>query len=70
MRSVIAEQLTKGALKVYDAGPRALRGSSPVAAFAGLEEGVFSIRDDTREAGRIAVITHTMFILTELTETI
>jgi 2-polyprenyl-6-methoxyphenol hydroxylase-like FAD-dependent oxidoreductase len=35
-------------------------GSSPVAAFAGLGTGVFSIRDDTREGGRIAVITNTM----------
>jgi 2-polyprenyl-6-methoxyphenol hydroxylase-like FAD-dependent oxidoreductase len=60
VRSVITKQLTKGELKVYDAGPRAIHGSSPVAAFEGLEKGVFSIRDDTREAGRIAVITNTM----------
>jgi 2-polyprenyl-6-methoxyphenol hydroxylase-like FAD-dependent oxidoreductase len=60
VRSVITKQLTKGALKVYDAGPRAIHGTSPVAAFEGLEKGVFSIRDDTREGGRIFVITNTM----------
>jgi 2-polyprenyl-6-methoxyphenol hydroxylase-like FAD-dependent oxidoreductase len=41
-------------------GARAIHGSSPVAAFEGLGMGVFSIRDDTREAGRIAVITNTL----------
>ena len=60
VRSVITKQLTKGALKVYDTGARAIHGSSPVAAFEGLWPGVFSIRDDTREGGRIAVITNTM----------
>jgi 2-polyprenyl-6-methoxyphenol hydroxylase-like FAD-dependent oxidoreductase len=60
VRSVITKQLTKGALKVYDTGARAIHGSSPVAEFQGLGTGVFSIRDDTREAGRIAVITNTM----------
>jgi 2-polyprenyl-6-methoxyphenol hydroxylase-like FAD-dependent oxidoreductase len=60
VRSVITKQLTKGALKVYDTGARAIHGSSPVAAFEGLGTGVFSIRDDTREGGRIAVITNTM----------
>jgi 2-polyprenyl-6-methoxyphenol hydroxylase-like FAD-dependent oxidoreductase len=60
VRSVITKQLTKGALKVYDTGARAIHGSSPVVAFEGLGTGVFSIRDDTREGGRIAVITNTM----------
>src|SRR5258706_970490 len=60
VRSLITKQLTKGALKVYDTGARAIHGSSPVAAFEDLGTGVFSIRDDTREAGRIAVITNTM----------
>jgi 2-polyprenyl-6-methoxyphenol hydroxylase-like FAD-dependent oxidoreductase len=60
VRSVITKQLTKGALKVYDTGVRAIHGSSPAAAFEGLGTGVFSIRDDTREGGRISVITNTM----------
>src|SRR5258708_33677802 len=60
VRSVITKQLTKGALKVYDTGARAIHGCSPVGAFEGLGTGVFSIRDDTREGGRIAVITNTM----------
>jgi 2-polyprenyl-6-methoxyphenol hydroxylase-like FAD-dependent oxidoreductase len=60
VRSVITKQLTKGALKVYDTGARAIHGSSPVEAFEGLGTGVFSIRDDTREGGRIAVITNTV----------
>lgn len=59
VRSAITKQLTKGALKVYDTGARAIHGSSPVAAFEGLGTGVFSIRDDTREGGRISVITNT-----------
>jgi 2-polyprenyl-6-methoxyphenol hydroxylase-like FAD-dependent oxidoreductase len=60
VRSAITKQLTKGALKVYDTGARAIHGSSPVAAFEGLWPGVFSIRDEAREGGRIAVITNTM----------
>jgi 2-polyprenyl-6-methoxyphenol hydroxylase-like FAD-dependent oxidoreductase len=60
VRSVVAKQLTQGALKVYDTGARAIHGSSPVAAFEGLGTGIYSIRDDTRESGRISVITNTM----------
>jgi 2-polyprenyl-6-methoxyphenol hydroxylase-like FAD-dependent oxidoreductase len=60
VRSAITKQLTKGALKVYDTGARQIHGSSPVAAFEGLGTGVFSIRDDTREGGRMAVITNTV----------
>jgi 2-polyprenyl-6-methoxyphenol hydroxylase-like FAD-dependent oxidoreductase len=60
VRSAVTRQLTKGALKVYDTGARMIHGSSPVAAFEGLGKGVFSMRDDTREAGRIWVITNTM----------
>jgi 2-polyprenyl-6-methoxyphenol hydroxylase-like FAD-dependent oxidoreductase len=60
VRSVITKQLTKGALKVYDTGARAIHGSSPVVASEGLGTGVFSIRDETRDGGRIVVITNTM----------
>jgi 2-polyprenyl-6-methoxyphenol hydroxylase-like FAD-dependent oxidoreductase len=60
VRSVITKQLTKDALKVYDTGARVIHGSSPVSAFEGLGTGVFSIRDDTRESGRIALITNTV----------
>ena len=60
VRSGITKQLTKGALKVYDTGARAIHGCSPVGAFDGLGTGVFSIRDEAREGGRIAVITNTM----------
>jgi 2-polyprenyl-6-methoxyphenol hydroxylase-like FAD-dependent oxidoreductase len=60
VRSAIASQLTKGALKVYDTGARMIHGSSPVAAFEGLGKGVFSIRDDMRQGGRIVMITNTV----------
>jgi 2-polyprenyl-6-methoxyphenol hydroxylase-like FAD-dependent oxidoreductase len=60
VRTVIAKQLSNGALQVYDMGARAIHGSSPVAAFDGLGAGVFSIRDETRVCGRIAVITNTI----------
>ena len=60
VRSAVTKQLTKGALKVYDTGARAIHGSSPVVAFEGLGTGVFSIRDESREGGRIAVVTNTL----------
>jgi 2-polyprenyl-6-methoxyphenol hydroxylase-like FAD-dependent oxidoreductase len=60
VRSAITKQLTKGALKVYDTGARMIHGTSPVAAFAGLGTGVFSVRDDTRHGGRIVMITNTV----------
>jgi 2-polyprenyl-6-methoxyphenol hydroxylase-like FAD-dependent oxidoreductase len=60
VRSAITKQLTKGALEVYDTGARMIHGSSPVAAFEGLGTGVFSIRDDTRQGGRIVLITNTV----------
>src|SRR5262249_10410302 len=61
VRSAIAKQLTKGALKVYDTGARMIHGNSPVAAFEGLGTGGFSIRDDTLTGGgRIVMITNTV----------
>jgi 2-polyprenyl-6-methoxyphenol hydroxylase-like FAD-dependent oxidoreductase len=60
VRSAITKQLTKGALKVCDTGARMIHGSSPVAAFEGLGTGVFSIRNDTAQGGRIVVITNTV----------
>ncbi len=60
VRSALTKQLTKGALKVYDTGATMIHGSSPVAAFEGLGTGVFSIRDETRERGRIVMITNTV----------
>jgi 2-polyprenyl-6-methoxyphenol hydroxylase-like FAD-dependent oxidoreductase len=60
VRSAITKQLTKGALVVFDTGARMIHGTSPVASFEGLGTGVFSIRDDTRQAGRIVVITNTV----------
>jgi 2-polyprenyl-6-methoxyphenol hydroxylase-like FAD-dependent oxidoreductase len=60
VRSATTKQLTKGALNVFDTGARMIHGSSPVAAFEGLGTGVFSIRDDTRQGGRIVLITNTV----------
>jgi 2-polyprenyl-6-methoxyphenol hydroxylase-like FAD-dependent oxidoreductase len=60
VRSAITKQLTRGALKVYDTGARMIHGRSRVAAFEGLGTGVFPIRDDTRQGGRIVVITNTV----------
>jgi 2-polyprenyl-6-methoxyphenol hydroxylase-like FAD-dependent oxidoreductase len=60
VRSAITNQLTNGALKVFDTGARMIHGSSPVVAFDGLGTGVFSIRDETRQGGRLVMITNTV----------
>jgi 2-polyprenyl-6-methoxyphenol hydroxylase-like FAD-dependent oxidoreductase len=60
VRSAITHQVTEGALKVFDTGARVIHGSSPVTAFDGLGTGVFSVRDNARDGGRIFLITNTV----------
>ena len=56
--SKVARQLSGGRLKVYDTGARGIHGQAPSEAFKGLGEGVFRMRDDTRPAGSVFVITN------------
>lgn len=56
--SKIAKQLSDGKLKVYDTGARGIHGQAPSTAFAGLGEGVFILRDDTRSDGDVFIITN------------
>lgn len=46
IHSLVAKQLSKGRLKVYDTGARGIHGQAPTGAFAGLGEGVFRILDN------------------------
>lgn len=52
--SKIAKQVSGGKLKTYDTGARGIHGQAPVEAFKGLGEGVFMIRDTTREGDGVA----------------
>ncbi|KAH6623904.1 hypothetical protein F5144DRAFT_519456 [Chaetomium tenue] len=59
IRSKTAPQLSHNRLKVYDTGARGIHGQAPTAAFAGLGEGVFILRDDTSHpAGAVSLITN------------
>ncbi|KAF7556924.1 hypothetical protein G7Z17_g1073 [Cylindrodendrum hubeiense] len=56
--SKVAKQLSGGKLKVYDTGARGIHGQAPAAAFKGLGEGVFRLRDDTGPDGGVFVMTN------------
>jgi 2-polyprenyl-6-methoxyphenol hydroxylase-like FAD-dependent oxidoreductase len=56
--SRIAKQVSGGRLKVYDTGARGIHGQAPSAAFRGLGEGVFRVRDNSREDGSVFIITN------------
>ncbi|KAK0110075.1 hypothetical protein ONS95_002732 [Cadophora gregata] len=56
--SKVAKQVSKGALKVYDTGARAIHGQAPTAAFKGLGEGVFRITDESNPKGKIFIMTN------------
>ncbi|KAL7941257.1 FAD/NAD(P)-binding domain-containing protein [Trichoderma barbatum] len=56
--SRVAKQLSGGRLKVYDTGARGIHGQAPTAAFKGLGEGVFTVRDKTRPDGAVFIITN------------
>jgi 2-polyprenyl-6-methoxyphenol hydroxylase-like FAD-dependent oxidoreductase len=58
LRSEIAQQLSKGKLKVYDTGARIVHGQAPVSAFDGLGEGVWAIADTSRPEGKVSLITN------------
>lgn len=56
--SKVARQLSGGKLKVYDTGARGIHGQAPTAAFKGLGEGVFRLRDETHPEGSVFIITN------------
>ncbi|KAB5542758.1 hypothetical protein GE09DRAFT_968910 [Coniochaeta sp. 2T2.1] len=56
--SRIAKQLSAGKLKVYDTGARGIHGQAPSTAYKGLGEGVFVIKDTSRQSGSIFAITN------------
>lgn len=56
--SKIAKQVSNGKIKTYDTGARGIHGQAPSTAFKGLGEGVWRLSDDTKENGRIFVITN------------
>lgn len=58
INSHVAKQLSGGRLKVFDTGARGIHGQAPTTAFKALGEGVFRLVDDTRDDGRLAVITN------------
>lgn len=56
--SKVARQLSGGRLKVYDTGARGIHGQAPTTAFKTLGEGVFTIRDKSRQDGAVFIITN------------
>jgi 2-polyprenyl-6-methoxyphenol hydroxylase-like FAD-dependent oxidoreductase len=56
--SKIAKQVSGGRLKIYDTGARGIHGQAPTTAFKNLGEGVFRLRDATRSAGSVFIITN------------
>lgn len=57
--SRVARQVSGGRLKVFDTGARGIHGQAPSGAFEGLGEGVFRLRDASRENGAVFIITNT-----------
>lgn len=59
VKSAVAKQLSKGAIKVYDLGSRGIHGQAPTTAFKGLGEGVFRMVDEkSHPAGKLTLITN------------
>ncbi|KAH7065886.1 hypothetical protein BKA63DRAFT_572032 [Paraphoma chrysanthemicola] len=58
IKSAVARQLTKGAVKVYDLGSRGIHGQAPTTAFKGLGEGVFRLVDESHPRGKVFIITN------------
>ncbi|KAI6765816.1 hypothetical protein HG530_006886 [Fusarium avenaceum] len=56
--SKVAKQVSDGKLKTYDTGARGIHGQAPTTAFKGLGEGVFRIKDESREGGAASIITN------------
>lgn len=56
--SRVARQVSGGRLKVFDTGARGIHGQAPSGAFKGLGEGVFRLRDASREKGAVFIITN------------
>lgn len=56
--SKVARQVSGGRLKVFDTGARGIHGQAPSGAFKGLGEGVFRLRDASRENGAVFIITN------------
>ena len=58
IKSAVAQQLTNGAIKVYDLGSRGIHGQAPSGAFKGLGEGVFRMSDKSGPNGKVFLITN------------
>lgn len=56
--SRVARQVSGGRLKVFDTGARGIHGQAPSGAFKDLGEGVFRLRDASRENGAVFIITN------------
>ncbi|TVY37864.1 putative FAD-dependent monooxygenase [Lachnellula occidentalis] len=56
--SGVAKQVSGGKLKTYDTGARGIHGQAPSTAFKGLGEGVWAVRDTSRNQGDVFAITN------------
>jgi 2-polyprenyl-6-methoxyphenol hydroxylase-like FAD-dependent oxidoreductase len=61
IHSRVSQQLTDGRYAVYDTGARMIHGHTAPSAFAHLGKGVFAIRDESREVGKVSIITNTLY---------
>ncbi|RSH94762.1 hypothetical protein EHS25_004568 [Saitozyma podzolica] len=58
IRSAVAQQLTNGALKVFDTGARLIHGQAPTSAFKSLGEGVWGMHDYSKPGAKLFCITN------------
>jgi 2-polyprenyl-6-methoxyphenol hydroxylase-like FAD-dependent oxidoreductase len=56
--SKVAKQVSEGKLKTYATGASGIHGQAPTTAFKELGEGVWRIVDDSREEGKVFIITN------------
>ena len=56
--SKVAKQVSNGKIKTYDTGARGIHGQAPTGAFKQLGEGVWRAVDETRQDGRVFMITN------------
>lgn len=56
IHSAVAQQVSRGAIRVFDTGARGIHGQAPAPAFRGLGEGVWRVQDPGE--GGVAIITN------------
>ncbi|SMQ49525.1 unnamed protein product [Zymoseptoria tritici ST99CH_1A5] len=56
--SKVAKQVSQGKLKTYDTGASGIHGQAPTTAFKELGEGVWMLNDNSRDEGKVFVITN------------